>query len=280
MKFQEIPIQEVQSFWNKRPCNIRHSQKTVGTKDYFDEIEARKFFVEPNLPLFADFPSVKGKKVLEIGCGLGVSTVNFAKAGAKKVTAVDLSEKSLEIAKKHAQSCGVADTIEFYHGNAEELSKIIPAEQYDLIFSFGVIHHTPHPEKVLEELRSFLHPGGKIKLMVYNRRSWKVFWILFKYGKLQFWKLSELIANYSEAQTGCPVTYAYNKKTGSTLLEQSGYQVLQTEVDHIFPYRIPDYVQYRYVKVWYFRYLPKNLFRSLEKRLGWHLCLTAQKKTE
>lgn len=97
-------IEDVKAFWDKRPCNIRHSQKEEGTKEYFDEVEKRKFFVEPHIVDFADFPSVKGKKVLEIGCGLGTVTINFARAGAKKVTAVDLSERSLELAKKKSGS--------------------------------------------------------------------------------------------------------------------------------------------------------------------------------
>lgn len=278
MDFSNTPIQEVQDFWNARPCNIRHSQKTLGTKEYFDEVEKRKFFVEPHLVDFADFPSVKGKKVLEIGCGLGTTTINFARAGAKKVTAVDLSEKSLGIASKSAKVYGFDQVIHFYHANAEELSKTVPAEEYDLIFSFGVIHHSPHPEKILKELQAYLAPKGLLKIMVYYRYSWKAIWILFKYGRLQFWKLPQSVAKYSEAQTGCPITYTYSKKDADSLLNETGFKPLRMDVDHIFPYRIPDYVEYRYVKEWYFRWMPKWLFGALKKKLGWHLCLTAQKK--
>lgn len=82
--FSDIPIQEVKNYWNSRPCNLRHSTKPQGTKEYFDEVEKRKFFVEPHLVQFADFPSVKDKKVMEIGCGLGTTTINFAKAEQKR----------------------------------------------------------------------------------------------------------------------------------------------------------------------------------------------------
>lgn len=275
ISFSNVPIDQVQAYWNRRPCNLKHSTKQVGSQDYFNEIEARKYFVEPHLMTFADFPSVKGKKVLEIGCGLGVATLGFAKAGAEKVTAIDLSEKSLAIAKEHAKACGFSEKIEFYHANAEELSQTLPLEHYDLIFSFGVIHHSPHPEKIVSQLKSYLKPGGKLKIMVYYSYSWKVFWILLTYGKLQFWKLRQLIASHSEAQFGCPITYVYNKKTGKKLLEDQGFKVIKTEVDHIFPYRISDYVKYKYVKVWYFRFFPRPLFRWFEKKWGWHLCLTA-----
>ena len=70
-------IDKVKDYWNERPCNIRHSHKEVGTRQYFDEVEARKYFVEPHIPRFAEFESWQGKKVLEIGCGIGTDTINF-----------------------------------------------------------------------------------------------------------------------------------------------------------------------------------------------------------
>jgi 2-polyprenyl-3-methyl-5-hydroxy-6-metoxy-1,4-benzoquinol methylase len=275
--FSDVPIQEVEAFWNARPCNIKHAKEVIGSREYFDEVEKRKFFVEPHLVNFADFPSVKDKKVLEIGCGIGTTTIQFAQAGAKKITAVDLSEKSLAIAKQRAAVYGFTHKIDFCHANAEELSKSLPVEHYDLIFSFGVIHHTPHPEKVLDQMQAYLDPNGIIKIMVYYRYSWKAIWILLKYGRFKFWKLPELVATYSEAQSGCPITYTYTKKSARELLYAKGFQTIKMQVDHIFPYRIPDYVQFRYVKVGYFRWMPQWLFRALEKKLGWHLCITAKK---
>src|ERR1700747_3084868 len=95
-------IEAVEAYWNARPCNIRHSPKPVGTREYFDEVEARKYFVEHHIPAFADFERWRGKKVLEIGCGIGTDTINFARHGAQ-VTAVDLTEKSLEVARQRAR---------------------------------------------------------------------------------------------------------------------------------------------------------------------------------
>jgi hypothetical protein len=59
------------------------------------------------------------------------------------------------------------------------------------------------------------------------------------------------------------------------LLADHGLRVSEAWVDHIFPYRIPDYTQYRYVRNWYFRWMPPALFHALERRFGWHLCVTA-----
>lgn len=274
-RFEDIPVSTVEGYWNSRPCNIRHSAKAVGTREYFDEVESRKYTVEPHIPEFAEFERWAGKKVLEIGCGIGTDTINFARHGAQ-VTAVDLSNQSLEVARKRARVFGFEDRIQFFHADAEELTKYIPADAYDLVYSFGVIHHTPHPERVLEQLRNYAKPGATVKIMVYHRWSWKVLWILFIYGKGRFWRMDQLIAKYSEAQTGCPVTYAYSKRQARKMLERQGFRLLEARVDHIFPYKISDYVQYRYTVVWYFRWLPRWVFRVLERCLGWHLSLTAR----
>jgi len=273
--FSQLPIERVREYWDNRPCNIRHSPKPVGTREYFDEVETRKYFVEPHILRFAEFERWRGKRVLEIGCGIGTDTMNFARNGAS-VTAVDLSEKSLEIARKRAQVNGLADRIRFFHGSAEQLDQVVRPEAFDLIYSFGVIHHTPHPDRVLEQIRNYVRPGSSMKVMVYNRYSWKVFWILLTYGKCQFWRLAELVARYSEAETGCPVTYSYSRRDLRDLMEKHGFHVKQIQTEHIFPYRIQDYVQYRYKKEWYFRWLPEPLFHALERVFGWHLCVTAQ----
>jgi 2-polyprenyl-3-methyl-5-hydroxy-6-metoxy-1,4-benzoquinol methylase len=272
--FHDTSIDGVKGYWDRRPCNIRHSTKPVGTREYFDEVEARKYLIEPHIPRFAEFERWRGKKVLEIGCGIGTDTINFARAGAQ-VTAVDLSDASQEVAKQRAAVFGLQDRIRFYAGNAEQLIAFVPVEPYDLVYSFGVIHHTPHPERVMEQVRQYLRPGSTVKVMVYHRHSWKVLWILLTYGRGQVWKLPDLVARYSEAESGCPVTYAYTPREAQSLVEGSGARLTEAWADHIFPYRIRDYVQYRYVRVWYFRWMPPAMFRWLEQRFGWHLCLTA-----
>lgn len=270
-QFAEVSIENVKKYWNKRPCNIRHSPKELGTREYYDEVETRKYFVEPHIPEFAEFEKWKGKKVLEIGCGIGTDTINFARAGAI-VTAVDLSDKSLELARIRAEIFDL--DINFHQGDVENLSKVIPVDEYDLVYCFGVIHHTPHPEKAIDEMRNFMGRDSILKLMVYNRYSWKVLWVLMNYGKGQFWNLDKWIAKYSEAQTGCPVTYTYTTETIKELLR--GFHISDIMIDHIFPYSISEYAKYRYNKVWYFRIMPKSTFRLLEKKLGWHLCVTAE----
>ncbi len=271
--FSKIEIEAVRNYWNSRPCNIRHSPREIGSKEYFDDVEERKYFVEPHISGFADFPQWKGKKVLEIGCGIGTDTINFARAGAH-VTAIEYSEESLKIAKQRAEVFNLP--IKFYHADAENLSKTVPVEKYDLVYSFGVIHHTPHPEKAIFEVKKYMDRSSVFKVMVYNRNSYKTWWIILKYGKGQFWKKNQLIAKYSEAQIGSPVTYSYTKKSIHDFLK--GFSINEMFFDHIFPYSIPEYKRYEYKKVWYFRIIPKPIFRWMEKTFGWHLCVTAKLK--
>src|SRR3954454_9876558 len=141
--FEKVPVSRVRDYWNSRPCNIRHSSAPVGTKQYFDEVEARKYFVEPHIPAFADFARWRDKDVLEIGCGIGTDTINFARNGADVVVA-ELSDESIKIARQRADVFELSDRVHLYNGNAEELSTFVPPRQNDLIYSFGVIHHSPH----------------------------------------------------------------------------------------------------------------------------------------
>ena len=273
MTRNQINIQRVKKYWDLRPCNIQHSPKPIGTLLYFKEVEARRYFVEPHIRQFAQFSRWKGKRVMEIGCGIGTDAINFARAGAK-VTAIELSPKSLKIAKQQAKVFGLQDKIVFYQGDAEHLTDVVPIAPYDLIYAFGVIHHTPNPKKVIEQLQNYVQPGSTIKLMVYYRYSWKVLWILLTYGHGRFWRINELVARHSEAQTGCPITHLYSRAQVRSLLYQ--FKILDVWVDHIFPYRVKDYTKYRYKKVWYFRWIPKLPFQWLKLNFGWHLMVNAR----
>lgn len=272
----KVSIEAVRNYWDVRPCNLHHSEKEVGTKPYFDEVEYRKYLVEPHIPLFADFGAWRGKRVLEIGCGMGTDTINFARNGAR-VTAVDLSQKSLDLAAQRARIYGVQDYIRFHIANAEELTRYVPVESYDLIYSFGVIHHTPSPTKAMNEILHYMGPDSTLKIMLYHKISWKVLWIWAKFGHFcRFYDISGLVARYSEAQTGCPMTYTYTKKSAKRLLED--FEIDSIRIEHIFPYRVKEYKNHVYKKALIFRFMPCPIFRWLERYFGWHLCVTAKRK--
>lgn len=255
-----ISIEEVKNFWNNRPCNIRHSNKEFGSKEYFDEVEKRKYFVEPHIPTFADFQKWNNKKVLEIGCGIGTDSINFAKSGAK-YTGFELSKESLDITKKRFNTFNLEGN--FYNGNAEELNKIVPEDKYDLIYSFGVIHHSPEPEKIIENVKQYMHKDSEFKLMLYSKYSWKSFMILLKFDQ-------------PEAQYGCPIANVYSFKEIEDLLKD--FKITEIKKDHIFQYVIKKYKKYEYDIVPWFKWMPKQMFKSLEQRAGWHTLITCKLK--
>lgn len=270
--FTDVPIQRVRDYWNARPCNVRHSQKPVGTREYFDEVERRKYFVESHIPPFAEFERWRGRRVLEIGCGLGTDTISFARAGAQ-VTAIELSEESAALARTRAEVYGLADRVRIHVGDAEELPKVVPLEPFDLIYSFGVIHHSPHPRRIIEHLMRYVTSESELRLMVYARVSYKLFWIMREEGIWDLGRIDELIARNSEAQTGCPVTYTYTDETVRRLLD--GFDVREVRKAHIFTWEVDAYKRYEYRKAPEWADVSDPELASLERELGWHLLVKA-----
>ena len=260
MTSQPASLETVRDYWNRRPCNVRHGTAPIGTREYFDQVEARKYMVEPHIPGFSEFEKWKGKKVLEIGCGLGTAAVSFARAGAD-YTAIELSDESLKLARQRFEVFGL--TGRFFSGNAEQLSAVVPVERYDLVYSFGVIHHAPHPERIVAEVKKYLGPDSEFRLMLYAKNSWKNIMI-------------EAGFDQPEAQSGCPIAFTYTPDEVRALL--SDYEVLDLRQDHIFPYVIEKYVRYEYEFQPWFKAMPPEMFRALERSLGWHTLIRARLK--
>jgi SAM-dependent methyltransferase len=253
-------LEQVKDFWNARPCNIRHSDKEVGTLEYFEEVDAKKYRVEPHILDFANHKEWKNKDVLEIGCGIGTDAVRFLKAGAN-YTATELSYESAEIAKKRFDVYGY--DVDIHIGNSETLSEFLPEKKYDLVYSFGVIHHTPHPEKIISEIKKYLKDDGTLRIMLYAKDSWKGYMI-------------EEGLDQPEAQYGCPIANTYTNQDVVDLLD--GFEVTSITQDHIFTYKIPEYKKGIYKKQPWFENMSEEVFQALEKHLGWHLLIEAKLK--
>jgi SAM-dependent methyltransferase len=231
----------------------------VGTREYFDEVEARKYFVEPHIPAFAQFPRWAGAQVLEIGCGIGTDAVNFARHGAR-YTGVDLSDVSLALARQRFDVYGLDGT--FLCHNAEDLDRALPHGAFDLVYSFGVIHHTPDPRAAIASARRLVRPGGELRLMLYARDSWKAIMI-------------EAGFDQPEAQSGCPIALTYSLDEVRRLLDGS-FEVVETKQAHIFPFVVEKYVRYEYELQPWFKAMPPAMFDALQTRLGWHLLIVAR----
>lgn len=254
-------MDKVQSYWNSQPCNINHSSIKDFNKEYFDEVEKKKYLVEFHIPKFAQFQKWRNKKMLEIGCGIGTDATNFARNGAD-YHGIELSDRSLEITKKRFNVFGLEG--KFANINAEDSIEMSKFREFDLVYSFGVIHHSETPSKIIKNVYDILKPGGTFKLMLYATNSWKKF------------KIDGGLDQY-EAQKGCPIAYTYTKNEVRTLLKD--FEIISIEQEHIFPYKIEEYKKNMYVKEDYFEAMSPELFNILEKNLGWHLCITCKKNT-
>lgn len=252
-------IADVMDYWDRRPCNIRHSPRKVGTKEYFDDVEARKYFIEPHIPGFAEFARWSGKKVLEVGCGIGTDAVNFARAGAN-YHGVELSRESMALAQTRFQVFRLSGHL--VNLNGEELASVFEPDCFDLVYSFGVIHHTPNQRGMIEQIREVIRPNGVFKFMVYAKNSWKDAMI-------------EAGLDQPEAQSGCPIATTYDAVMLQELL-RGRFEALEIRQAHIFPYEIEEYVKYNYVKKPWFAAMPDEVFAALERRFGWHMLVTAR----
>jgi SAM-dependent methyltransferase len=252
-------INDVMEYWNRRPCNIRHSQRTLGTREYFDDVEARKYFVEPHIPGFAEFPLWSGKRVLEVGCGIGTDAVNFARAGAI-YHGVELSGESMVLAQTRFEVFGLSGS--FLNISGEELATVFADDDFDLVYSFGVIHHTPNQRGMIEQIRKVIRPDGVFKFMVYAKNSWKDAMI-------------EAGLDQPEAQTGCPIATTYDSAMLQDLL-RGCFETEEVRQAHIFPYEVEEYVKYNYIKKPWFAVMPDDVFAALERRFGWHMLVTAR----
>lgn len=249
-------MQEITEYWDKRPCNVRHSKAEVGTLRYFDEVTTRRYYVESHIPGFAQFSRWKGKRVFEIGCGIGTDAESFMSHGALYV-GCDLSPASIELAEKRRDLNGLAGT--FFATDA--MTALASAKDVDLAYSFGVLHHTPDAEKIIAKVKKVLAPRGEFRLMLYAENSWKAAMIDAEFDQ-------------PEAQADCPLVERYTHDEVRSMFKD--WTHVSIEQTHIFPYVVKDYVAHRYVKQPWFEAMPQAMFDALQKRFGWHLLVTAK----
>lgn len=159
--------ERVRAFWQAHPCGTKFSEAEMGTREFFERVEQHRYEKEWHIPAAAGFAGARGLKVLEIGCGLGTDGAQFAKAGAV-YTGVDLTEVSIVLARKKFELTGLPG--EFRVADAEKLD--FPGESFDLVYSHGVLHHTPDIEAAVHEIHRVLKPGGRAIVMLYHRGSY------------------------------------------------------------------------------------------------------------
>ena len=173
-------LTSVHSFWNTEACGTHFVEKSTDERDFFEKYREHRFRTEWHIPLLVPFAEGKRKKVLEIGTGNGADGVMFALNGAI-YTGVDLTEAALEASRKHFELLGLSGV--FQKENAEHLS--FPDESFDIVYSHGVLHHTPHPRAAIDEVYRVLKPGGRATVMLYHKHSFNYHARIMTYMRLR-----------------------------------------------------------------------------------------------
>lgn len=161
-------IDEIQRYWNQRIHDLEMTDQPVGTRAFFDELDEYRFDKLRYLPQVVDFGGFRGKRLIEVGCGIGTDLTRFARGGAL-VTGVDLSETAIELARQN---------LALHDVSAEELRVAdgeglpYPDASFDVVYGHGVIQYTDDPARLIREAHRVLKPGGTGIFMVYNRISW------------------------------------------------------------------------------------------------------------
>lgn len=250
----------IESFWDRQPCNVTHGLSVIGSKEYFDEVSEKRYFVEPHILSFAEFDQWVGKRVLEIGCGIGTDAAEFAKHGTNYI-GIDISQKSIDLAKQRFDIFDLPG--EFFKIDASDTKQILPLGTFDLIYSYGVIHHHPDSDKIINNVYDMLEPNGEFRFMVYAKNSWK--YTMIRKGIDQF-----------EAQKDCPYAECFTEENIRDMLGDK-FIIDQLEQDHCFMYNVEKYKQGIYELDPWFKIMPDVMKEAIKEYLGWHLLIKARK---
>ena len=246
----------IRDYWNEHIHDLEVATQPVGSLGFFDELDEYRFDKLRYLPHLVDFSGFKGKKLLEIGCGVGIDLVRFAKGGTE-VTGIDLANVSIELAEENFEQRGLTADLQVMNG--EELQ--FETDSFDIVYAHGVLQYTANAPKMVDEIQRVLRPDGEAIIMVYNRISWL--------------NAMSMVVNVGLEHEDAPVLKKYSIGEFKQLLTSfSTYTII--------PERFPVETRlhqglkgtlYNKVFVRLFNLLPKSLVRPL----GWHLMAFAKK---
>ncbi|MCZ6895657.1 MAG: class I SAM-dependent methyltransferase [Gammaproteobacteria bacterium] len=158
---------EVRQYWNDHVHEWAIARYGVGTKEFFEATESYRFEKLSYLSQLVNYAGFPGKRILDLGCGLGNDTARFAHNGLV-VVGVDLAERSIELARKNFSIRGLPG--DFSVMNGEQLG--FRDNSFDLVYCHTVLHFTPNPDHMIREIHRVTKPGGLAILMMVNSRSW------------------------------------------------------------------------------------------------------------
>ena len=257
--------EQVQDFWNADPCGTRY----LDGKEDFEAHARARYALEPYIFEFAQFESARGLNVLEIGVGMGADYIEWLKAGAQ-ATGIDFSSASIDRARRRCELAGYSPDLRA--ADAEQLP--FPDNSFDVVYSYGVTHHSPNTAQCVREARRVLKPGGQARIMIYHHPSITGAMLWLRYGFLRGKSLRQSVFDHLES----PGTKTYTKAEALALFD--GF----TDVDMRLVFSPGDLLLHQpsarfqsgfYKVVW--KFFPRWLVRRIWRSWGLFLLITATK---
>jgi ubiquinone/menaquinone biosynthesis C-methylase UbiE len=264
---QQVLKDSVKQYWNAASCGTEFINKEKFSLEYFEAIESFRYLIEPEIFSFAQFSRFHGKKILEVGVGAGTDFTQWVRSGCMAY-GIDLTQEAiqnvthrLKLYNLQAQDIRQADAENLPHSDNE----------FDLVYSWGVIHHSPDTERCLEEIVRVTKPGGSIKIMIYNRRSLFAVYQYFIFGLFKgkpFQSLETILFNNQES----PGTKAYTKKEALALIDKHPVDLINIKA-LISSHDLLYYKKSRIIK--FFAYVAACILGW--NRAGWFLTIELRK---
>lgn len=205
---------QVRNFWDNETCGTFLTDKDKFTKEYFEEIERIRYDMQPEIHKFADFPSGRGKKLLEVGVGAGTDFLQWVRNGSIAY-GVDLTPQAIAHVEHRLSLYGLSAK-EFKVADAENLP--FENDYFDMVYSWGVIHHTPDTPTAFKEIVRVMKPGAKAKIMIYHRKSILAYFFWIKHSLLKG-KWNKSVADVLWENMESIGTKAYTKDEVSDILK-------------------------------------------------------------
>ena len=160
-------IDDVRAYWNEHIHDLEITPHPAGSRGFFEDLDQYHFEKLHHLLQLVTFDGYCGQRVLEVGCGAGIDLARFAKGGAV-VTGVDIATSAIDLARTNFEQQGLRGDFELANGEALPF----PDASFDLVYAHGVVQYTAEPQRLVDECRRVLKPGGEAIVQVYNRMSW------------------------------------------------------------------------------------------------------------
>ncbi len=256
--------------WGQDPCGAEFDREhELGTREFFDAIEKHRYTqYAPWMPQVMGFDQFRGARLLEIGCGMGTDLLQFARGGARCI-GIDLTPRSVQITRHRFKLYDAAGA--FMIADGEHLP--FAAETFDVVYSNGVLHHTPDTAGAIREVHRVLRPGGTAKVMLYHRHSLNYwFEIILRRGWLggEFLRgrsaeeIMSRVIEFSDHDAR-PLVKVYSRKEAKALFSQ--FREVAVEVEQLAREEL------RFLSP----LVSEQRLQSLGQRIGWNVIITAKK---